>query len=67
MSYFLFFKNILPKLSYSPFTVILRSRQATKNLRRWLHPEDSSLSLRMTWMVLPVLVPSTRIAQFRYY
>jgi len=59
-------KTLDPKLSDSPFTVILRSRQATKNLRRRLHPEDSSLSLRMTCMVLPVLVLSTRIAQFRY-
>jgi hypothetical protein len=59
-------KTLDPKLSDSPFTVILRSRQAAKNLRRRLHPEDSSLSLRMTCMVLPVLVLSTRIAQFRY-
>jgi len=35
---------VVPKLSDSPFTVILRSRQATKNLRRRLHLEDFSSS-----------------------
>ncbi len=37
---------------------------STQKILRGVYPELVE-GLRMTWMVLPVLVPATRIAQFR--
>jgi len=46
--------------------VILRSRQATKNLIESIHPIDSSLSLRMTKMIPFGALMDNKIAQFRF-
>jgi hypothetical protein len=48
-------------------SVILRSRQATKNLIESIHPLDSSLSLRMTRRIPFDTLMGDKMAQFYLY